>query len=201
MNTIYKVAKLSLAIWIAAVPVAGWGQNGNVKTVGVGFAQSLLQSMVGDWSVSQRMWSATGAQPIELPRALAHRRLLQGAVLQEEMTVAPGEKAEAFTRMAYFDYNPVASQYEYFSIDSRAPQMMNERGYSEINKTGEALSLSGGIFVAPKWGNVANAAFRYRLVIGLVQQNRQIVQLYLTPLSGEPGKEFLAFEYVYTEHP
>jgi uncharacterized protein DUF1579 len=160
-----------------------------------------IRNMVGDWNVTQRMWQAPGAEATELPPAVVHRRLIGDAILQEEMELAPGAKADPFTRMAFFEYNGVTSQYEYFSIDSRAPQMMNERSYGEdANGAGEnSVNLWGNeLFVAPKWGKAVNAAFRYRLNISSVQQNRQLVQLYLTPVSGVPGKEFLAFEYVYT---
>jgi hypothetical protein len=61
-----------------------------------------------------------------------------------------------------------------------------------------ALVLYGGSFVAPRWGAVTNAAFRYRLTIGPVEKDRQVVQLFLTPELSGNAKEFLAFEYVYT---
>lgn len=163
---------------------------------------SIIQNMVGEWTVTQRMWRGAGQEPTDLPPAVAHRRLLGGKILQEEMELAPGAKAEPFTRMAYFEYNAVTSQYEYFSIDSRAPQMMNERSYDDVQRRngGQALSLWGDMFVAPQWGDTANAAFRYRLSIGPVQKNRQIVQLYLTPVSRQDSQEFLATEYIYTRH-
>jgi len=58
--------------------------------------------------------------------------------------------------------------------------------------------LYGDSFVAPRWGDATNVAFRYRLTMGAVEKNRQVVQLYLTPQSAQSAKEFLAFEYVYT---
>ena len=58
-------------------------------------------------------------------------------------------------------------------------------------------SISGS-FVAPQWGPTKNAAFRYRLTVGKIENNRQTVRLYLTPQSGANAKEFLAFEYVCT---
>ena len=74
--------------------------------------------------------------------------------------------------------------------------MVYERSY-EIKDKG-AITLYGDSFVAPLWGDARNAAFRYRLTIGEIENNRQLVRLYLTPQSGEKGKEFLAFEYAYT---
>ena len=115
----------------------------------------------------------------------------------------PAQKSaqDSFTRAAYFNYNAVNQQYEYFSLDSRAPQMMNEKsqaaeGQGKLGK--EGISLYGGSFVAPRWGEATNAEFMYRLTVGEVEKDRQVVQLYLTPQSGGAAKEFLAFEYVYT---
>jgi hypothetical protein len=194
-----------LMLSISVIVLIAQGQTREPDKPPPGAAPPFAQIMAGEWSVSQRMWRGPGVEATSLPPAVAHRRLLGSAILQEEMDLAPGEKADSFTRMAYFEYNAVTSQYEYFSIDSRAPQMMNERSYRDDAQNGTggpAISLWGsGIFVAPKWGDATNAAFRYRLKISPVQQNRQIVQLYLTPVSGESAKEFLAFEYIYTRRP
>jgi hypothetical protein len=110
-------------------------------------------------------------------------------------------RKESFIRIAYFNYNAVNQQYEYFSLDSRAPQMMNERTdkteeQSILGKDG--IKLNGGSFVAPQWGEAKNVAFTYRLTVGEIKNNSQVIQLYLTPQAGENPKEFLAFEYVYT---
>jgi hypothetical protein len=88
------------------------------------------------------------------------------------------------------------------AVYTRGPQMMNERSYetgvqSKAQDQG-VLVLYGDSFVAPRWGEMTNAAFRYRLTIGEVQNDRHVVRLYLTPQSGESAKEFLAFEYIYT---
>ncbi len=102
---------------------------------------TLMQQMVGTWNVEQRMWPGSGADAISLPPALAHRRLIGGAFLEETMELPPGSIGDPFTRVAIFDYNAVNQQYEYFSIDTRAPQMMNERSY-EIQGKG-AITLYG----------------------------------------------------------
>lgn len=46
------------------------------------------------------------------------------------------------------------------------------------------IKLDGGGFVAPQQGAAWNAAFGYRLAVGEVESNRQVGQLYLTPLGG-----------------
>ncbi|MBV9180461.1 MAG: DUF1579 family protein [Acidobacteria bacterium] len=192
-----------LALCVAATSIAG-GQKQALNNVHTHGSPLLVEDMAGEWNVKQRMWLGPSTEPTALPRALAHRQSIGGTILQEQMELAPGEKGDPFTRVAYFEYNKVTGQYEYFSIDSRAPQMMNERSNgdsAEERKDKQPLNLWGGIFVAPKWGDADNVAFRYRLMISPVQENRQTVQLYLIPVSGDPHKEFLAFEYEYTRRP
>jgi Protein of unknown function (DUF1579) len=167
-------------------------------------APPLIQQMVGTWKVHQRMWPGAGAKAIELPPAVAHRVLTGGSFLHETMTLTPGSNQAPFTRESYFDYNPVDRRYEYFSLDTRAPEMMNER--SRLVEAGSKsqnqapITLYGGKFIAPQWGNAKNVPFRYRIVVGDVNKGKQTVRLYLTPLSGGNRKEFLAFEYVYTRN-
>jgi uncharacterized protein DUF1579 len=187
---------------IAALALSAFAQDrapGNVRN---GPIPDLIRDMAGTWQVQQRMWAGAGKQPMTLPSAVAQRRLLGGLFIEEIMEKAPQAKGEAFTRVAWFNYNSVNQQFEYVSLDSRAPQMMTERssGTGHLNSKGHevAVALFGDIFVAPQWGEAKNAAFRYRLEIGQIERDRQVIRLYLTPLTGEAGIEFLAFEYVYT---
>jgi hypothetical protein len=182
---------LPLAALAVSPPVAELGS-------GAGHATRLMQAMVGTWSVKEWMWPAPGAKPVNLPPAIARRRLVDGKFLEETMEALPGV-ADAFTRMSYFDYNAVSGRYEYFSIDTRAPQMMNERSVGGGSRDG-VIALYGGTFVAPQWGAAKDAAFRYRLVLGPVHSASQSVELYLTPIPATRGHEFLAFKYLYTRH-
>jgi hypothetical protein len=161
-------------------------------------APAIVREMVGSWSVEEWMWSGAGAQAVVLPAAVAQRQLIGDAFIQETMSAASGAK-DPFTRVAYFGYNPVARQYEYFSLDTRAPQMMNERSFDAGGgaSPSKGVNLLGGTFVAPQWGDLSNAAFRYRIVVGPVHDDRQEVELYLTPLTSASQAEFLAFRYVY----
>ncbi|MDB5766076.1 MAG: hypothetical protein JWQ61_890 [Collimonas fungivorans] len=162
---------------------------------------TLIQQMAGTWNVQQRMWPGVGAEAVNLPPAAARRRLMAGGFLEEVMEPVQKTGEGSFTRTAFFNYNAVNQQYEYFSLDSRAPQMMNERSdktEEQIHPGKDGIKLSGGNFVAPQWGAVKDAAFTYRLTVGEIKKDRQVVQLYLTPQGGESPKEFLAFEYIYT---
>jgi hypothetical protein len=165
-------------------------------------ATPLVQQMAGTWDVRQRMWPGAAAKAIDLPPAVAHRVLIGNAILQEVMTLASESSETSFTRVAYFDYNVVNQQYEYFSLDTRAPQMMNERSLAATpqgkSQHRGMLTLYGGRFVAPQWGESKSVPFRYRIVVGRVEKEQQAVRLYLTPQSGANTREFLAFEYVYT---
>lgn len=206
MNALARNAEaLSLLVFIIA-STSAMAQNQDLVQAAHSQNQTpqIVRSMTGTWIVRQRMWAGAGAEATELPSAIAHRRLI-GAILEERMELAPQATGEQFTRVAYFEYNVINRQYEYFSIDSRPPQMMRESScenipQSKINNP-ESNSLCRGTFVAPDWGKAKNVAFRYRLVIGPPADDKQIVSLYLTPLSSDKSDEFLAFEYVYSRQP
>jgi hypothetical protein len=167
-------------------------------------APALLQQMAGTWKVEQQMWPGSGAAAVQLPSGIAERRLVDGKYLEETMrplTLAP-DQPDFFVRNAFLNYNIVNKQYEYFSIDTRAPQAMIERSLStEASSELTELKLSGGTFVAPEWGQAKNVPFKYRLTVSAVQDGKQTVALYLTPQSVLPNKEFLAFQYKYVRQP
>jgi len=168
-------------------------------------ASALLHQMVGQWTVQQRMWPAPDAAAVDLPPARAQRTLVGGSYLVEQMlprdTGAAGDAD--FRRDATFNFNPVTARWEYASLDTRAPQLMTERSEEgAAAATPEAvLNLHGGTFLAPTWGEARNVRFSYRLTIGPVADGRQTVQLFLTPQTVMPRREFKAFEYVYTAAP
>lgn len=201
-----KALRMIFAASIACGPVApAHAQPTASKAAVVDRAPSLIQEMVGIWDVQQRMWPGAGAKAIELPPTVAARNLIGNTVLYELMTLAPGSTQESFTRVAYFNYNSVNRQYEYFSLDTRAPQMMNERSNAAITsetRDQDAIKLQGGRFVAAQWGDAKNVPFHYRIEVGKIENDRQLVRLYLTPESkksaAQSAKEFLAFEYIYT---
>jgi hypothetical protein len=165
---------------------------------------ALLQNMTGTWNVEQRMWPGPGAAAVQLPPGIAQRHLIDGKCLEESMqppALAPGQPG-FFARSAVFNYNAVNKRYEYFSIDTRAPQAMSEKSPpTEVSNESKVLKLAGGTFVAPEWGPAKNVRFKYRLTVGAVQDGKQTVELYLTPQSVLPKKEFLAFEYKYLRQP
>ena len=158
--------------------------------------------MEGTWQVQQRMWPGPGARVVDLPPAIARRQLIDGKYLEEVMDLAQGAAGQpaSFRRNAFLNYNAVTKRYEYTSLDTRAPQLMKEVSPRVDPKlfSGE-LKLQGGIFVAPEWGSAKNVPFKYRLTIGRIKDGKQTVQLYLTPQKVLPKKEFLAFEYVYSQ--
>jgi hypothetical protein len=159
--------------------------------------------MEGDWTVTEKMWPGSGQAAVDLPAATVHRRLIKASYLEEVMESVQADAPDSFNRTSYFEFNFTTRQFEYFSLDSRLPQMMNERSavIDPSTASGGGVTLRGGRFVAPTWGKAANVPFRYRLAVGDVKGDRQTVQLFLTPESGKDRKEFLAFEYLYTRMP
>jgi hypothetical protein len=149
----------------------------SLRVAGLGGLMALVCIAYGQ---NARMWPAADAQAIELPPATARRRLVGDAFMEEVMEPAANSNQTGFTRVAYFSFNPVNQQYEYFSMDSRAPQMM---GYVApgSNKVREGrVELAGSSFVAAEWGNRKNVPFLYRLTVHPVEGDRQRVQLFLT---------------------
>jgi hypothetical protein len=160
-------------------------------------ATALLQQMTGTWQVQARMWPGAGAAAIDLPPAVAHRELVGGTFLQEVMQPAGKTQQAPFTRIAYFNYNTIDRQYEYFSLDTRLPQMMSYAVPGANRTRAGNVELAGSSFVAPEWGGKKNVPFLYRLSVGPVQGDKQVVRLFLTEQDGQGG-EFVAFEYVYS---
>ena len=130
--------------------------------------------MAGTWTVQSRMWPGRDAKPIGFPPATARRDLVRDAYLQEVMELTGQTGQVSFTRVAYLSYNAVNQQYEYFSLDSRLPQMMSY-ALPGANKTREGkVEFQGRSFVAPEWGAEKNVPFMSRLTIGPVEANRQV---------------------------
>lgn len=161
----------------------------------------LIQKMAGTWDVRASVWFGPDAKPI-VQSAIARRRIIGDGLLEEVMTPSPGSSGPAFTRLAFLSYNAVSSSYEYVSWDTRAPQMMYQvsRAVSAPGERQESNAIWFYLvdnFVVPQWGDAKNVAFRHRMMMD-PGEDRQVVRLYWTRLSGEPNKEFLAGEYVYT---
>jgi hypothetical protein len=180
--------------------VGSWTYAANLSNDAKPQVPPLLQAMEGHWNVTERMWPGNGQVPVDLPVATAHRRLLNGGYIEEVMESASPDVPDAFRRTAFFEFNFTTKQFEYFSLDSRLPQMMNERSaVMDPSRTVDGgVNLKGGRFTAPSWGKAVNVPFHYRLAVGDVIGGLQTVQLFLTPESGKDRTEFLAFEYLYT---
>ena len=184
---------------LAVILVVAWPNHSVAQS-----HSELLSRMTGTWEVQQRMWPDPKKDPVTLPAAIAQRRLIQDAYLEEVMQSVddrPGQPG-SFNRHALLNYNPVTSRYEYTSLDTRGPQLMVERSLPIAPEASASdLRLQGGSFLAQEWGSSKNVRFRYRLSIGAIKGNQQIVRLFLTPETVLPKTEFLAFEYVYTKRP
>jgi hypothetical protein len=57
------------------------------------------------------MWPGCGAKAIDLPPAIAHRRLVAGGCIEEIMESTQKLGQNGFTRISYFNYNAVNQQY------------------------------------------------------------------------------------------
>ena len=64
--------------------------------------RNLLSQMVGTWDVQQRMWPGAGRDAIPLPPAVARRRMVGGAFLEEVIGRRPSHALEALVSADYF---------------------------------------------------------------------------------------------------
>ena len=190
-----------VGVGISTLDLSAQEKPPDVAAVVASPERALIRRMAGTWDVRASIWLAPDAKPI-VQSAVARRRLIGDGLLEETMTPAPGSDGPAFTRLALLSYNSVNSSYEYMSWDTRAPQMMYQVS-RVVGVPGERQESSviwfylADTFVVPEWGDARNVAFKHRLMIE-PGDDRQVVRLYWTRLSGEPNKEFLAGEYVYT---
>lgn len=167
------------------------------ELAGSGAPSPVLNAMVGRWDVKQTMWTGPDLPPVEQPPAVAVRRIAAGGgFMEEEMTVAAAS-SDPFTRTSHINYNAIDGVFEYFSIDTRAPQQMHYQSQPIAPDFRGDLQFRGGTFVAGQWGANKNAAFAYRVELSPVSNDRQTMQLFLRPLAAGSQREFVAFRYEY----
>jgi Protein of unknown function (DUF1579) len=155
----------------------------------------LLKSMVGTWKVSQRVWTGQGATPSTSPPFIAHRQLM-GNFLQEKMEAISGSGVDTFTRFAYFTFNNASHHWETIVIDTRYPILMYETSFDNTEKNDNEFTVYLPEFIVPPFNKEMGGQLgRERRVITVESPDRNVVRQYWT-LPG--GKEYLAFEYVYT---
>ena len=193
-----KIATFTRRLIIMTLAVLGSAASTSAQQLGSsGSSAPFLTAMAGDWDVDQTMWTGPEAKPVKLPAAIAVRRIADGGgFLEEQMTLA-GPSKEPFTRTSHINRNAIDGVFEYFSIDTRAPQQMHYQSQpSDVNFDGE-LQFKGATFVAEQWGDKKNAAFAYRVELTPVVGNRQTLRLYLRPLEAGTPRDFVAFRYEY----
>lgn len=156
-----------------------------------------LEAMTGRWQVKQTMWTGPSSPPVEQPAAIAIRRMAAGGgFIEEEMTLAKASDSP-FTRTSHVNFNAIEGVFEYFSIDTRAPQQMHYQSQPVAPDYRGTLEFKGGTFVAGQWGDRKDAAFCYRVELSPVKDGQQTMQLFLRPLAAGAQTEFVAFRYEY----
>lgn len=191
------VAKLLLAGTMIGTSITLDNNAAAQALAGSGPPSPVLNAMVGRWNVKQTMWTGPDGPPAEQPPAIAVRRMAAGGgFVEEEMTLAD-PSSNPFTRTSHINYNTIDGVFEYFSIDTRAPQQMHYQSQPVAADFRGDLQFKGGTFVAGQWGDKRNSAFSYRVELSPVSAGRQTMQLFLRPLGAGSHREFVAFRYEY----
>src|SRR5580704_12704749 len=149
-NMIKRATSVAAIVLIAAGCAQAADLPGDAKPP----VPPLLQKKEGKWTVSEKMWPGSGQEAVDLPAATAHRRLIQKSFLEEVMEPTQAGASDAFNRTSYFEFNSTTHKFEYFSLDSRLPQMMNERSavVDPSLAADSGVKLEGYHLVAPTWG-------------------------------------------------
>src|SRR5438552_16529338 len=61
----------------------------------------LIRDMAGTWQVQQKMWPGADKDPVTVPSAVAHRRLLVGLFSEEVMENVPQAEGDSVRRFAW----------------------------------------------------------------------------------------------------
>ena len=203
MNKIFPLTFL----FVLSILTSSYGQKNNSapdsvniltieRVTNFGPEYDLIKPLVGNWEVTQRVWTKPGGAPVTLPPYKASRKLT-GHFLEEIMEPKPDSDVKPFTRLFYLNYNNANLQWESIVLDTRYPVMMFETSVGNAIENGNTLTMYLPAFVmAPGWGDdLSGRLGKERRTIFFETNDKTVVKQYWTLPA---GKEFLAIEYVYT---
>ena len=169
-----------------------------------------LQPMVGDWNVTQRIFSGGDAAPIVSVGVTAHKKwILEERQLQEEMagTLAGME----MHKLTFLGYNNINGRYEFTTFDNLDTQTMTYHGQPDASGkvitmtapytqavyggfvSGDGISKATGAKQGPAF--IAGIAFVVRDVLTITDNDHHTLQMFFTPAGGQ---ESLSVQYDYT---
>ena len=95
-------------------------QNAEASMNALGPENSSLLDMVGNWDVTETVWSSPTALPVANNKYVAERRMI-GSILQEIMYDKGGSPLKDVERIDYLSFNRVEGRWKYISMDARVP--------------------------------------------------------------------------------
>ena len=166
--------------------------------------------MVGDWNVTQRIFSGGDAAPLVSVGVTAHKKwILEERQLQEEMSgILAGMEMHKLT---FLGYNNINGRYEFTTFDNLDTQTMTYHGQPDASGkvitltapytqavyggfvSGDGISKATGAKQGPAF--ITGIAFVVRDVLTITDNDHHTLQMFFTPAG---GKEALSVQYDYT---
>jgi hypothetical protein len=158
---------------------------------------NLINPLIGNWEVIQIIYAMDSEKILSQDTFKVERKMV-GNFLQEVMQPMDNKKTNAFTRIAYLNYNRTNLRWEYIVLDTRYPVTMFETSQNSKVSGDNSITVGLDAFVVPPfWGmSYAGMLGKQRRVITF-KKDITINEQYWT-LAG--GKEFLAIKYIYLKH-
>jgi hypothetical protein len=151
-----------------------------------------LAALAGAWGVVESIWSNPGATPKVISGLVADRRMI-GSMLEETLRRPPDPTP---LRIDYLTFNRVEGQWQYVSMDFRAPVGIMPASSFERGD-GDRIELFFQPLAVPGDGmQVSGLMLRMKQLITPERGNRQIKdQTFVT--SDGSGAAWLAHRYTY----
>jgi len=186
------------AIGAMVMPQAASAQvrpSAAVRLNQLGSENQNMVSRVGLWDMTETRWNSPGTAPVSTTGLVAERRMI-GSYLQEILRPASDVTAKAIKRIDYLSFDRVKGQWEYVSMDTRAPVgVMPGQSYTRGNAAGIDL-IFAPLVIAGNGANVEGQMMRMEQVITRQGPDRDMKEQYFIMADGT-GTRWLAHRYVY----
>ncbi len=183
-DLVHKVTKLSTEIDADMQKMMMLTQPGE--------QHKLLNSMIGDWTYSIKMWHTPDAKPEESTGKNSNAWIMDGRFIEQnyEGMMKMGEQSIPFKGRGLLGYNNMKKHYESIWMDNMTTGIM--KGHGQYDATTKTITEEG-VYSCPMRGE-ENASYRSEFT--MVDDNTQRFSMFT--MDKASGKEFKSMEIVYS---
>ncbi len=197
-NTLRYIPILCLFALIGAtIPISSFAQtkNAEARMNELGPENESLSQMVGNWEVTETVWSSPTALPVTNKKYFAVRRMI-GSILQEIMYDKDGSPLKDIERIDYLSFNRVEGRWKYLSMDARVPVGLMPGTSFTRGETGK-ITIQFDPFSLPGTGpTVSGQMLRMDETITMLNPDHSIKEQRFILADGD-ATPYLAHKYEY----